>query len=273
MIVQESIEVYHQSPNIGSSMLKVMLESPRRYKAEFIDRKIKRKETHSLNFGSAIHLALLEPQVFLKRYAVEPDLRRNTNLYKEWREAVLLSDPNSVIISSEDMDNLKGMIESIMGHAEASSMLRKGIPEQSIYQFIDQGDGLEKYRFQVKARPDYLHENGDIIDLKTCRDAGFSKFRRQLYELEYHVSAAFYKEIVDLEYGKKDDRNFWWVALEKECPWDVCVYRANDMAMDRGEADWRKAMWRLHQCTITGVWPGKQEVAQDMDLPGYAQYE
>jgi hypothetical protein len=250
-------------------MLKVMLESPKRFKAEFIDKKILRKETHALNFGSAIHLAVLEPQVFLKRYAVEPDLRRNTNLYKEWRDAVLASDPNAVLISREDMDNLNGMIESVLGHTEASAMLRKGVPEQSIYQKVD----VEGLDVGIKARPDYLHENGDVIDLKTARDVSFREFRRQLYELEYHVSAAFHHHLVELEYGLKNDRQFWWVALEKTCPWDVAVYRANDMVMDRGEGDWRKALWRYKQCVTTGKWPGKQEVAQDIDLPSYAQYE
>lgn len=254
-------------------MLKVILESPKRYKAEFIDKTIPRKETKSLHFGTAIHLALLEPQVFLSRYAVEPDVRRNTNVYKDWREAVLAKDPSAVLLSQEDMDALKGMIESVMAHPEASAMLRKGIPERSIYQSMQYGgpDGGVGV-IEVKARPDYLHENGDVIDLKTCRDAAFSPFRRQLYELGYHLSAAFHREVVDLEFGRKE-RHFWWIALEKEPPYEVCVYRANDMVMDRGEADWRKALWRLGDCRLTNRWPGKQEAAQDIDLPGYAQYE
>lgn len=272
MVVQEPLEQYHQSKAIGSSMLKVVLESPKRYKAQFIDNRIDRKGTRAMSFGSAIHLALLEPKVFLKRYAVEPDLRRNTNLYKEWKEAVLASDPSSVLVSQDEMTALQGMIESVMAHPEASSMLRKGVPERSIYQQIEVGEGIERHFQAVKARPDWLHENGDIIDLKTCRDAGFSAFRRQLFDLGYHMSAAFHREIVDLEFGRKD-RHFWWVALEKEPPYEVAVYRANDMCMDRGEADWRKGLWRLAQCLRTGNWPGKQEAAQDIDLPSYAQYE
>jgi hypothetical protein len=250
-------------------MLKTMLESPRRYKAEYIDRKIERKETPALNFGSAIHLALLEPKVFLKRYAVEPALRRNTNLYKEWREAVLASDPTAVILSQEDMDNLHGMIESVLSHSEAASMLRRGVPEQSVYQTVE----VDGQKIGVKCRPDWLHENGDIIDLKTTRDAGFHVFRRQLYELKYHVSAAFYHAIVELEFGQKTYRQFWWVAIEKSAPWDVCVYRANDMVLDAGGVAWRKALALYKRCIESSVWPGKQDQPQDIDLPGYAQYE
>ncbi len=269
MVTRETLEQYHRNPAIGSSMLKKILESPKRYKAEFIDKKIVRKETAALNFGSAIHLALLEPQIFLKRYAVEPDVRRNTNVYKDWRDAVLASDPNAVIVSQDDMDNLQGMIESVLEHPKVSAMLRKGVPEQSIYQEVQVENGV----IAAKVRPDWLHENGDIIDLKSCRDAGFSEFRRQAYELDYHVSAAFYHHVVELEYGKKDGREFWYVALEKTCPWDVAIYRANDLHLGRGEADWRKAVWLYNQCVATGKWPGKQEAAQDLDLPGYAQYE
>ena len=249
-------------------MLKVMLESPRRFKAQFIDKKIERKETPALRFGSAIHLALLEPKKFLERYQVEPDVRRNTNLYKEWREAVALSHPDAVIISREEMENLQGMVESVLAHSDASAMLRKGIPEQSIYQDVEV-DGVTT---KGRARPDFLHENCDIIDVKSSRDVAFSAFRRQLYDLGYHVSAAYHRHLVDLEFGRRE-RYYWWIAIEKTCPWDVAVYRANDMVLDRGEADWRKAVWRYNQCMSTGVWPGKQEAAQDIDLPSYAQYE
>ncbi len=274
MVVQETLEQYHQHSSLGSSMLKIMLESPKLYKAHFIDKKIERKETHALHFGSAIHLALLEPKVFLERYAVEPEVRRNTNAYKEWRDAVLESDPKAIILSKDDMDNLQGMVESVMAHPEAASMLRKGVPERSIYQDVTvEGPDHPPIVLKGKARPDYLHENGDLIEVKSCRDAGFAAFRRQIWDLRYDVSAAYHRHLVELEYGRKDDRYFWWVAIEKACPWDVCVYRANDMVLDRGEGDFRKALWRFNQCTTTGKWPGKQEHAQDIDLPARAQNE
>lgn len=253
--------------------MKVLLESPKRYKAEFIDKKIVRKETHALNFGSAIHLALLEPSVFLKRFALEPDLRRNTNLYKEWKEAVLLSDPSAVIISQDDMDNLQGMIESVMAHPEASAMLRKGIPERSIYQHIEvQFPEGGSTKLEAKVRPDYLHENGDIIDLKTTRDVAYRQFCRQMHEYHFDLSFAYYREIVNWEFGKKD-RHCWWICLEKEPPFEVAVYRADHTIMDHGDQSWRKAAWLREECLRTGVWPGKQRQVQDMGMPRYAQYE
>lgn len=256
-------------------MLKVMLESPKRYKAQFIDKTIAWKETAALQFGTAIHLALLEPTVFLTRYRVEPELRRNTTNYKEWKEAVLIDNPHAVIVSQEQMDAINGMVESIMAHKEASAMLRKGIPERSIYQDVRVEDPVTGQVTVIpgKARTDWLHENGDLIDLKTTRDCAFGAFRRQLYELGYHTSAAYHRHLVELELGRRDSRYFWWIALEKEPPYEVAVYRANDMVLDRGESDWRKAVWRLGQCQASGVWPGKQEQAQDIDLPAWAQYE
>lgn len=254
-------------------MLKVILESPKRFKAEYIDKKIVRKESAALNFGSAIHLALLEPQVFLKRYAVEPDVRRNTTIYKDWREAVLASDPTAVIVSQDDMDNLNGVIEAVMAHPKASAMLRKGIPERSIYQRLEvefpEGGSAE---LQARVRPDYLHESGDIIDVKTTIDVEYRAFCRQQYDLGYGTSMAYYREVVNAEFGKKD-RHCWWICLEKKPPYEVAVYRADEAVMDRGEQAWKKAVWLLNECRKTGVWPGKQREVQDMGLPGYAQYE
>lgn len=249
-------------------MLKTLLESPRRFKAQ-VDGRIPDEEKPALRFGSAVHLALLEPQEFLKRYRQEPDLRRNTNLYKEWKEATLLEQPDAVLVSSDEMENLKGMIDSVLAHRDASAMLRKGIPERSIYQTMVV-DGME---VQVKCRPDWLHENGDVIDLKTARDAGFHGFRRQVFDKLYHVSAAFYLRVAELELGRKQDRCYWWVAIEKTCPWDVCVYRANEVVFEIGDKAWQRALNRFVACTKSGVWPGKQESAQDMDLPSWALYE
>ncbi len=256
-------------------MLKVILESPKRYKAEFIDKTLQRKETKALSFGSAIHLALLEPKKFLSRYAVEPDVRRNTNVYKDWKEGVLAIDPSAILLSQEDMDILKGMIDAVAAHPRASTMLRNGIPERSIYQevpILDPTSAAVLNHVQAKARPDWLHENGDIIDLKTCLDVAYRAFCRQMFELGYHLSAAFHREVVDLEFGKKD-RQFWWICLEKKPPYEVAVYRADDAVMDRGEGDWRKAVYRYQSCVANNNWHGKQIDAQDMCLPGYALYE
>lgn len=250
-------------------MLKVMLESPKLFHAHFVDKKMERKETHALHFGSAIHLALLEPRSFLDRYVVEPDLRRNTNAYKEWRAAVLEGDPTAILVTQDDMDNLQGMVESIMSHRDASAMLRKGTPELSIYNTVQMGEIV----VDGKARPDYLHENGDLIDLKTTRDAGFQAFRRQIWEYRYDVSAAWHHRLVEAEYGQKSDRYVWWVALEKTRPWDVCVYRANDMVMEKGTLGWQKAIRLYDEAIKSGKWAGKQEAAQDIDLPQWAQYE
>lgn len=274
MVVQETLEQYHANAAVGSSMLKVILESPKRYKAQFIDKTIESKESAALRFGSAIHLALLEPKAFKERYAIEPDLRRNTNLYKEWKQHVQEATPNAIIVSQSEMDNLLGMIDSVLSHTDASAMLRKGVAEHSVYCDVpvEVEVGGEIVTVKGKARPDFLHENGDLVEVKSCRDAGFRKFRNTVWEYRYDVSAAYHRELVEMHYGRRN-RNFWWIALEKEPPYEVAVYRANDMVLDRGEADFRKALWRLATCTRSGQWPGKQEQAQDIDLPGYVQYE
>ncbi len=274
MVRQETLEQYHASKSIGSSMLKVMLQSPKRYKAHFIDRLIEPKTTKALHLGAALHLALLEPAKFAARYAVEPALRRNTNAYKEWLSETLEADPSAIVISQDEMDTLKGMIDSVLAHRDAQAMLRKGIPEQSIYQAmsVPEDSEVQEMQFGVKARPDFLHENGDLIDIKTTRDAGFREFRRQAYELGYHISIKFHLDVVDLEFGRRD-RNGWWIAVEKEPPYEVAVYRANDMVLEKGETEYRKALWLLARSQQTGVWPGKQVQAQDMDLLGYAQYD
>ena len=92
-------------------MLKVILESPKRYRAECIDKKIPRKETKALNFGSAIHLAILEPGEFRNRYRVEArHVRRNTTAYKDWKLETLMERADAILLSHEEMQDLEGMI-------------------------------------------------------------------------------------------------------------------------------------------------------------------
>lgn len=263
MVVHEALETYHENPALGSSMVKTLIEeSPKHFKAKYIDKIVERKETKSLKFGSAIHLAILEPMEFAKRFAVEPDLRRNTNAYKDWLAA---QSPDAVVISGDDMLNLNGMINAIKEHKDASKMLERGIPERSIYQARD---GIN-----IKARPDFLHENGDVIDFKSTIDCAFGEFRNQAYRLNYHVSAAMYLDVVELEFGKLTDRNFWFIAQEKIAPWDVSVFRANEIFMGRGDVQYKKGLWLYKTCLETGVWPGKQSAAEDLDCPPWSENE
>jgi hypothetical protein len=63
------------------------------------------------------------------------------------------------------------------------------------------------------------------------------------------------------------------VAIEKTPPYDLAVYRSNDVQQERGAKDWRRALDRIRMAMQSGQWPGKQAAPQDLDLPAWVQYE
>jgi hypothetical protein len=59
-------------------------------------------------------------------------------------------------------------------------------------------------------------------------------------EFGYEVQAAYYVDVAQAIDGKK--RDFYWVAVEKDAPFAVAVYKASDAMMEYGRTQYKKAI-------------------------------
>src|SRR6202040_3457777 len=93
-----------------------------------------------------------------------------------------------------------------------------------------------------------------IVDLKTCRDASRRGFGSAVAAYRYHAQAASYVDAVEHCTGRR--LPFVFVAVKKEPPYLVGVYRISDEQLELGRTLYRELLDQLDLCRSTNQWPG-----------------
>jgi hypothetical protein len=270
---------YHRWPCASNSRLSKIRQSPAHLKAYL------EQPTDSATFalGRATHAAILEPDVFSASYvlperctAIKKDKARCDNsgiVYAggEWFCGVhgkgIASVANNVtVLPPADYRAALSMRDAVFAHPKAARLLSgKGEAELSAL-WQDETTGV-----MCKARLDRyspIIAGGAIVDIKTTRNASPTAFERAIYEHGYHRQAAFY-----LQAAKATGLNaehFVIVAVEKEPPFAVALYRVSEAAITAGEEQLKPLLALYGQCVASDTWPGYSENIEDIALPSYA---
>lgn len=167
---------YHAHKAVSKSDLDLIHRSPLHYRSA---KEMPREQTETLLLGSVVHKLVLEPKDFDNEYAVAPTCDRRTKEGKAaWNDFVAASKDKTVV-SDVIYQKAKSIADSAINHPVAKKLLVNGTAEQS---FFWTEDGVE-----CKCRPDYLRNDGIIIDLKTTQDASPESFTKSAYNYRYHV--------------------------------------------------------------------------------------
>lgn len=242
---------YHAHPAVSKSVLDRVSRSPLHARA-YLDG-YREEPTAAMQFGTALHTAVLEPVVFANQYVVF-DGDRRTKAGKEAYE--LLVSSGASIISRSDYDAISAMAKAIRNHSVAGRLLTEGKAEHSVF-WTDPITGLE-----CKCRPDWW--NGSmLVDLKTTEDASPEGFARSIANYRYHVQAAFYMQ------GTGATR-FLFVAVEKKPPYAVAVYELDADSLDVGHALRMRDLTTYASCIQERRWPGYSDRIETLSLPGWA---
>ena len=253
-------EQYHDHDSISKSGLDLVARSPAHYRyAE------QREPTRAMVIGSAVHAAILEPEVFASQYMLLRDVKDRRA--SEYKQAVSVHGADFVLTGTE-ADYVSGIQESVQQHTKLRSLLAAdGRAELSVIT-KDPITGVA-----VRCRFDWLTHAGVPVDLKTTLDARPDAFSRSVSNYRYHVQAAFYCDVWELETGEKLDRMVF-AALEKAMPHAVQLYMLDDEAMAVGRKLYREALNVYADCLESGHWPAYGEDVQLLNLPPWAvEYE
>ena len=144
----------------------------------------------------------------------------------------LEANPGKEICTADETKLAKMMIEELTGSDSQKSrdvnhLIKYGKAEVSIF--------AEHEGMHYKIRED-LRTPTKIADWKTgplgfCREDEFSK---QIIKFGYHISAAMYQFIDRLATGKW--RKFYWIAQEKEPPFDFMIHDASNWTWEIGNS-------------------------------------
>lgn len=271
IIEDMSNEEYHSSDFVSKSGLDLVAKTPAHYYFEKIhdDQDLKHERTKSLNVGTAFHYLALEPANFDKHIAIDPDnyptKKECGRTIDEQRQEFIDRNYGKIILRPNNMDNLHNMAQSIRNHPAAKYLLQgKGMVEPSIF-------AREPiYDIDCRVRPDWLREDGLIIDLKTTRDASPAGFDKAIWNYRYHVQAAFYMDMYELATGKKP-QGFVLIPVENSAPFltgEPVLIEEGDDWLNIGRRAYMENIETYAKCIKSGIWPGYgTEVRKSMPAP------
>ena len=279
-----SMADYLALPYVNGSALEKLRRSPLHYRASLTE---DREQTDALTRGEALHLALLEPDLFEGRYVVagecsqelasgkrkgEPCGNPGVKLHREvgWLCGVHLRGFGSgvrddvEVLSSALHADVTAMRDNIMAHPRARTFFegRGGFETTVVFD-----DPVTKVR--CKIRPDRLVERAGMhVALKATRDAAPWVFDRQAEDLGYWRSLSLYRrglKALDWPYSATTI-----LAAENVDPYDAVPYLVDEDDLDGADSEVTRLLRTFKTCETTDTWPGYADDFQPLQRPAWA---
>lgn len=193
--------------------------------------------------GQLLHEMILEGE---KNWTT-CDERVGTN---KWKDAVN-ENPGKWVIKSADEQKLYGWQDGLMRNPQVREALeRESFSEHVILFDFDVYSDQGVTEIPSKASIDKLYLNGAVADIKTTRAKTRREFERQMEDLLYHFSSAFYERARNSLKGFHGfDAPFYHIVVQKHWPYHAYMWeveRSTWMAM--GHARVETAFHRLAKC-------------------------
>jgi len=242
------------------------------------------EQTEAMVVGEALHTRILEPDTFDSRFTTSQRCMGQTKGGVQCKNGgsicrLMPGGPRwfcsrhaqegapldrRAVLTADNLELVDEMADSLRRHDAAQKIL--GLPgDREVTLVADHKPSGQR----VMCRIDVWCRDASIMaDLKTTRDASRDQFERALANFGYAQQAALYGWLTSACGEATDD--FVFLAVEKEDPYAVGVYRVVD---DAKNEEWRKVeagLVRYAECVQSGEWPGYGDGIQDIDLPSWA---
>lgn len=171
---------YHALPRLSQSSIKDILRSPAHYRYG------ERKETAAMRKGTAVDIAITEPQRLESYFHIVPDDLRmdpRTAAYK----AAVIEAGDKALIKRKDYDHALRIRDAVLAH-ETVGKLIDGAQAQPVALWTER---TAQGPVRCKARLDWANEGARaLLDLKTTVDA--RKFGLKAEDMGYDIQGGFY---------------------------------------------------------------------------------
>ena len=233
---------YHAHESISKSGLDLFNRSPAHY--HFAE---PREPTRAVAIGTAIHAAILEPEVFANDYMLlESVTDRRASAYKE---AVKIYGVDNVLTATESA-NVKGMQEMALANPDYQKYASSEHSTELSFFGICSITGLT-----LRCRFDLLTHDGRALDVKKTRDSQEYDFARSILNYRYHVQHAFYSHVYKCVTGNEIE-SFEFFAIGENSPHANVVYCLDDESVAIGRKEMMDNLQHLaseHDKT-EGIW-------------------
>lgn len=260
-------EAYHAGPGISKSGLWIIHEkTPAHYKFPPPRDEETTQKKATRDFGTAAHIAILEPADFEDRVMRGPADRRGN----KWTDAVeACGISHQTLLVSDAYDQVLAIRDAVHANSYISGILTggKSMVEASGY-WRDATTGR-----LCRCRPDLVRTDiGVMVDLKTARSARADDFARAVVKYGYHAQEPFYSDGWEIASGASMN-GFLFLAWEKESPYACALYELPPSIVEEGRVIMRKALDRYSECVKTNAWPGYADGVQELSFKRWAYTE
>ena len=225
-----------------------------------------------MNFGSLVHLALLQPHLLESSVAFLPDdapnrvSERNRNAKKPseatleaiaWWDEWNAKTEGKQIVKPEAYEKVLGIQKSIMANPSTAMFFHgEQLREVSLF--------WERYGVPCRARLDILRPV-EIADPKTCGDAsrvGFSKDmgkRRYAHQAEHYIDGA--------KANGYDIKAFTFIAVETTAPYLCAAHTIGESSLAVAKDENRRDILTYKKCIESGEWPNIKNNNEPLEAP------
>jgi hypothetical protein len=214
--------------------------------------------------GEAIHYAVLEPDAFIERYAAMPKVDGRTKEGKAIKAEFEQANQGKAILSYDDYARCLAVSDAVAAHSKAWALLERADMREVSGFWNDPLTGLF-----CKLRSDAVCSGiSTMFDIKSTNDASRVEFERSIFQYGYHRQGAHYIDGMAV-LGHKID-HYAIIAVEKQAPFAVAVYRLKNEVLQLGRKENIQLMELWKRCEDSGEWPGYPEQITDIGIPQWA---
>ena len=234
-------ETYDKAEGIRRSDLFLISKTPLHFKYAL---EHPREASTELEFGTAAHKYILEPEDFWNEYELCPEINKRTKAGKqEWEEFVAYCEGNKKKpLTTQDYKEILALDDAFR-YAPFAKQLLTGKHEVPFF-WTDTETGVK-----CKCKPDCLtvYEGRPlIVDYKTTRSCADGHFERACREYGYKLQVGMYVE--GLFNNTFEEYGFAFVAQEKAPPYAIRVYMCDDSFIDEGRMLFHDLLGIYHMC-------------------------
>lgn len=225
-------------------------------------------ETPEIIFGRAYHCFIFQDEKFKREYFIFDDSEiieelkskgakspKATNDYKHWFSAIMDENSGKELLCKDDFDRLVGMKERLLNHQYAKMLISSGTPEQGMIGELETTCG----NIGIKFIPDNRNDNKRIcVELKTTVRASKIDFPKEASNYDYHIQAAFYKDMLELYYNDGRPVSFIFIAQEKRKPYAFNIFETSPQFIAQGRYEYEMLLQLYKYCLDNNRWPGYQ---------------
>ncbi|QHE78547.1 PD-(D/E)XK nuclease-like domain-containing protein [Hydrogenophaga sp. PBL-H3] len=255
--------VYHAGrESLSCSLLKPLLISPAHFKTALVQQYT---SSSAKDFGSLLHLLLLQPHLAGQEVAVYPGIGNGRDrAYKSFLEANVLKLVVDEPTFSEARALTAKVQETTFKGRKIGLFLEEALTEVSIY-FTEPTTGLK-----LRIRPDIYHPDM-TLDLKSTRHGTVAKFGRDAVDMDYDLQAFMYSMGRSLYEGSATPKPFVFLAAETSAPHSIHRLTASESFLTNGAKKFQECLSIYKACTLTDHWPDLSSEGE-IELDHWHQY-